>query len=157
MKPLRMARFGLLFTLLVWAPLLLAQSTETASLTSELSNFSLHNIASPVYAHSDYHGPADRVPFYPGGNKDLIEYIQSAIKYPELARDYAIEGEAVVEFFLDEIGEVQSPAVVASPGFGLGKEALRIVQEMPQWEPAIVNGRPASSKKMRLAVMFRLR
>ena len=157
MKPFKMARLGLLCMFFAWTTLLLAQSADTANLPSELFDTSLGFGSPPVLSTALEHVPAYRVPYYPGGQKDLIDYIQSSIDYPELAHDYAIEGEAIVEFFLNEFGQVQNPQVVKSPGFGLGKEALRIIQNMPQWEPAIINGQASESQKMRLTIIFRLR
>lgn len=154
MKTFELARYGLLFALLVWTTLLLAQSADTAIFSPD-SDFP--EIAPITSGHFNHYEPVDRVPYFPGGQKDLIEYIQSSVQYPQIAQEYAIEGEVVLEFFLDESGKIQNPQVVKSPGFGLGKEALRIVQEMPEWEPAIVNGMPAASKKMCMAIMFRLR
>lgn len=152
MKPFTMARFGLLFTLLVWTSLLLAQSAEPTSFSADISN------AQPlkVTEKEPYHGPAYRIPYFSGGSRELVEYIQAAIQYPEVAREYAVEGEVLVEFSLDEAGKIQRPMIIESPGFGLGEEGLRVVKTMPNWEPALVNGRPAPSKKMRLAIVFRL-
>lgn len=65
----------------------------------------------------------------------IIKYMGKHIKYPAMAREHGIEGTVVIRFVVDEHGNISNPEIVKDIGGGCGKEALRVVKKMPQWEP----------------------
>ncbi|MCE7064592.1 TonB family protein [Dyadobacter sp. CY326] len=83
----------------------------------------------------------ERWPRFPGGNKELVKFLAHHLQYPAEALQAGIEGQAFVSFFLDEKGNISSPVIVNGPGWGIDEEAVRLVQQMPQWTPARQNGK----------------
>ena len=65
----------------------------------------------------------------------LVRYMSEHIKYPSIARETGIEGTVVIRFVVDEKGNIASPEIVKEIGGGCGLEALRVVKNMPNWEP----------------------
>lgn len=81
--------------------------------------------------------------------------IQSKIKYPEMAKKAGVEGRVIVQFVVDEEGNVQDPQVVRGLGAGLDEEAVRAVR-MAKFKPGQQRGKPVKVK-MSLPITFRLK
>ena len=90
----------------------------------------------PTYAIFDLHKP----PTIPGGERELLKYLAENIKYPALARENNIQGTVAVQFVIGKDGSVSGVEVLKDPGGGCGKEAIRVVQNMPHWSPGEANG-----------------
>ncbi|MEO7176056.1 MAG: TonB family protein [Saprospiraceae bacterium] len=80
-------------------------------------------------------------PEFPDGEAALLRYLSQHIKYPTLAREINIEGTVVIQFVIDENGNVTSPMVVKGIGGGCNEEALRVIKTMPRWKPGRQQGR----------------
>jgi TonB family protein len=63
------------------------------------------------------------------------EYIASTMKYPELAAENGIQGRVYVQFYINTLGEIVDSEVLDGPDDLLNKEALRVVNTSPNWEP----------------------
>ncbi len=96
-------------------------------------------------------GPADvdavyanvqEMPQYPGGNNVLLEYLRANIKYPQICRENRIQGRVLVSFIINKDGSIEAPRVVRGVHEALDYEALRVISEMPVWEPGRLNGEP---------------
>jgi periplasmic protein TonB len=86
---------------------------------------------------------ADVMPQYPGGESALDNYIQTSIQYPQQALNNDKEGTVFVKFAVDENGKVINATVLGHPlGYGLDEEALRVVNDMPNWTPGKIKGKP---------------
>lgn len=83
-----------------------------------------------------------------------IEAIQNSVRYPEMARRAGIEGRVIVQFVVNERGEVENPQVVRSIGGGADEEALRAVREA-KFTPGMQRGRPVKVQ-FSVPVVFRL-
>jgi len=77
-------------------------------------------------------------------NQKIVEFVQKNLTYPDSAKIMEIEGVAIVRFLIDEKGRVQNAKLVYDLGYGCGEEAIRIVEKMPRWEPALKDGHPVS-------------
>jgi periplasmic protein TonB len=97
----------------------------------------------------------NQAPSFPGGEASLLRFIRERLRYPALAARNRIEGKVVVSFWLDERGRPYGFGILKGLGAGLDEEALRILREMPDWTPAVVNGRPVLLQ-LRIPVSFRL-
>jgi len=86
-----------------------------------------------------------------GGIADL----QKRIEYPEMARKAGIEGRVIVQFVVDEKGNVVNPKVVRGIGGGCDKEALRVVKQA-KFRPGMQRGRPVKVQYT-LPITFQLR
>jgi len=60
--------------------------------------------------------------------------------YPELAQNENIEGVVYIGFVVDEQGQVKQPTLLKDIGGGCGEEAMRVIREMPPWQPALLRG-----------------
>jgi protein TonB len=80
--------------------------------------------------------------------------IQQNITYPEMARKAGVEGRVIVQFVVDEQGDVQDAQVVRGLGAGLDEVALNAVRQA-KFEPGMQRGQPVMVK-MSLPVTFRL-
>ncbi len=80
--------------------------------------------------------------------------IQEKINYPDIARRAGVEGRVIVQFVVDENGNVQNPQVVRGIGAGADEEAIRVIQET-EFTPGMQRGRPVPVR-MSWPVTFRL-
>ena len=97
----------------------------------------------------------EQQPQFPGGMDALMQYLSSAIVYPEKAARQRIEGRVIVSFTVSENGDVSNPKILKGIGAGLDEEAVRIVTKMPRWEPGIQGGE-AVAVQYNLPVTFQL-
>lgn len=86
-------------------------------------------------------------------NQKIVEFVQKNLTYPDSAKIMEIEGVAVVRFLIDEKGRVRSPKLLYDLGYGCGEEAMRIIQKMPKWEPAVKDGQTVAVE-LELPVRF---
>ena len=89
-------------------------------------------------------------------DKELLRYVYQNIRYPEMARESNIEGLVVVQFVIEKDGSVSNTHILRDIGGGCGKEALRVVNSMPEWTPGLQRGR-AVRVQMNLPVKFSLK
>jgi TonB family protein len=92
-------------------------------------------------------------PEFPGGKEALYRFLAQNIKYPASASRNKITGNVFVSFTVNENGNIREPEVIRKLGFGIDEEVLRVVQSMPNWNPAKQQGKPVS-KKFTLPVHF---
>ncbi len=97
----------------------------------------------------------ERQPEFPGGHEEMLKYIQSNIKYPEEAMGVTVDGIALVSFTVNSNGDIRQPKVVKEIGYGIDEEAIRVVLNMPRWEPARQNGK-AVSMEYTLSIHFKI-
>lgn len=92
----------------------------------------------------------EQMPELKGG----IGALQQQINYPEMARKAGIEGQVIVQFVVDENGNVLDPEVLRGIGAGADEEALRVVKEA-EFTPGQQRGEPVRVK-MSLPIRFSL-
>lgn len=83
----------------------------------------------------------------------LYAYLHQALRYPEEARQRKISGKVLTRFEIDAQGKVMKVSVLKGLGYGCDEEAIRIVQNMPRWHPATVNGKPITTS-LKIPVVF---
>jgi protein TonB len=86
--------------------------------------------------------------------KGGIQALREKVEYPEMARKAGVEGQVIVQFIVDEEGNVTDPQVLRGIGAGCDEEALRVVKEA-QFEPGRQRGKPVRVK-MSLPIRFSL-
>lgn len=79
------------------------------------------------------------------GMEALYQYLQKALQYPAQAREKKISGKVWVRFQVNTAGKIQNAQVIKGLGYGCDQEAIRIVENMPLWHPATVNGKPVTT------------
>ncbi|MBN3582790.1 energy transducer TonB [Algoriphagus aestuarii] len=95
------------------------------------------------------------VPTFKGGTEKLAEYFNENLHYPMLSKIQGIEGKVLVEFNISETGEIRNIKVLKSLTDDLDREAIRLVRNMPHWQPAYQNG-IAQNVNYQLPILFRL-
>ncbi|HEX7413416.1 MAG TPA: TonB family protein [Bacteroidia bacterium] len=83
-----------------------------------------------------------KTPEYTGGLAALKKYMKENNKYPKDALEQKVEGTVFVKFTVTATGNIEN-AEVQKPVFpSLDEEALRLVKNMPQWQPGKKNDMP---------------
>lgn len=88
-------------------------------------------------------------------NRKLIEFIRSETNFPATAKEQKIEGTVIVDFVVDKEGNTKDVTVINKIGGGCDKEAVRVVEAMPNWSPGLVGGEPVNVK-LRLPFKFKI-
>ena len=82
----------------------------------------------------------EQMPGFPGGEEALLKYISDHIEYPTMAVERGIEGRVTVRFVVNKDGYVQDVTVIRGLHELLDKEAVRVIQSLPRWNPGKQNG-----------------
>ena len=104
------------------------------------------DMPSDVYAYSD----VDVKPQFLNSSDPrtfMERWVYPYLKYPKYAADNGIQGRVLVEFIVDEKGEVRDARVVRGIHTSLDEEALRVVSASPKWRPGRHRG-----KKVKVAI-----
>jgi len=83
---------------------------------------------------SDYH---NAIPV--GGKKEFKEYVKSNIRFPEQGENLT-RAVVVLNFLVGYDGRPAQILILKSPGKAFSDEAIRLLMEGPDWQPAEVNG-----------------
>lgn len=78
---------------------------------------------------------------FPGGMQALGLFLSKNIHYPTEARTQNIHGTVYVSFIVEKNGSITNAKVLRGIGSGADEEALRVIYEMPKWNPGMQNGR----------------
>ena len=96
---------------------------------------------------------AEIMPEFPGGLDAMYDYIRKNLSYPKLAIETGVSGKVIVSFVIMPDGSVQMSNLERGIGFGCDDEAMRVISQMPNWNPAQQNGRKVPIR-MFLPVVF---
>lgn len=77
------------------------------------------------------------MPSYPGGEQKLFEYLTQNIKRPA----GSMRGTVYVNFLINKKGKVLFPYVTRGVNKECDKEALRLIRNMPAWNPGKEKGK----------------
>lgn len=97
----------------------------------------------------------NKMPAFPGGERELLTYLSKNIVYPAMARENNIQGIVALSFVIGKNGSISDVTVLKDIGGGCAKEAVRVVQGMPRWSPGEANGHPVKVRFV-LPVRFQL-
>ncbi len=89
------------------------------------------------------------------GNRAFKQYLEDNLVYPEAAEANEVEGTVVLELTIDSSGQVSEIDIKRSLGYGCDEEAIRLVNDGPNWEAAEKNGSRVSDK-LKVRVKFKL-
>ena len=125
--------------------------------------------ATPPTTEEKVYDCGEVMPYFPGGDRALLEFVRNNLRYPDLAMEYGVRGRVVMTFKVDTIGQVSNikPArfllrydtlymnrVPAGHQVALkqqidsllSKECTRILSLMPRWTPGSLFGETVSVK-----------
>lgn len=119
-------------------------------MTKEVKHYTVKYIdGEPIYKIKQI----ELAPEFPGGKKEMRNYLSANIVYPKKARKKGIEGKVIIEFVVNKKGEIINEAVFKGINSLLDNEALRVVKEMPRWKAGKQDGKKINVK-MLLPVNF---
>ena len=83
----------------------------------------------------------DREPEFPGGRFELFTYLEASIPLTgPLRMEAGLWGEALAVFSLDAAGRVGKAQLLRFNTPGLEFPLIRALENMPDWEPAVIDG-----------------
>ena len=94
-------------------------------------------------------------PEFVGGIEKLYEYLGNNINYPEMAKENGIQGKVFVQFVVWKDGSIRNVNVVKGTHKLLDKEALRVINKMPNWKPGKQRGKNVNAR-FTLPIKFRI-
>jgi len=126
-------------------------------LTMFASIVSSHAITFSAPKNTSENSPetVSKMPEFMGGKHEFSDYIRENLVYPVQARENLVEGTVYVSFTVDKDGTISNVKNENSLGFGLEEEAVRVVKQMPKWNPGQQNGANLTIKCV-LPIKFQL-
>ena len=97
----------------------------------------------------------DEMPSFPGGLEELYKWIDNNVQYPAVARENGIEGRVILKFIVEKDGSLSDSTVIHSVHPMVDREALRLVGQMPKWNPGKRAGVPVRVRYC-LPIKFKL-
>jgi len=107
----------------------------------------IENVDPPIFVST--------MPKFPGGNPELFDFLNSNIKYPEISVKNNSQGKVIIEFVVEENGEISNIKVLKGVDPFIDAESIRVVNQMPKWIP----GKQLDKKvrvRQRLPIKFKL-
>lgn len=83
---------------------------------------------------------AEKMPEFPGGEKEVVKFLNKTMHYPEAAQKKDEHGKVIVQFVISKTGKVENAKVLKSVSPYLDAEALRVIGLLPDWTPGEQNG-----------------
>ena len=105
--------------------------------------------------NSTVYDMVEQAPAFPGGPQAMMQFIKDNLKYPQIAKENGIQGRVILQFVVDETGQVTDPKVLHSIDPSLDTEAIRLVLSMPRWIPGMQDGK-AVAVRYTIPVIFKL-
>jgi TonB family protein len=90
-----------------------------------------------------------------GGIDGWNTYLAKNLQYPLEAREKGIQGTVIVVFEIHKDGSIHNVEILRGIGGGADEEAVRVVQNAPNWAPGKQRGREVITR-MRLPIRFQL-
>ncbi|PXY44157.1 energy transducer TonB [Flavobacterium hydrophilum] len=82
----------------------------------------------------------DKMPEFPGGMSKFYTYVGNNFNRPELDTEKTLK--VYVSFVIEKDGSMTDITVKNDPGYGLGKEAIRVLKSLKtKWTPGILDGK----------------
>lgn len=85
-------------------------------------------------------------PSFPGGDSDLMQFINRTRVYPKSAYSRGIQGRVTCSFVINTDGSVSHISVLRGVEPSLNREAVRILSLMPGWTPGKLNGKAVPTR-----------
>ena len=87
-----------------------------------------------------YAGDVEEEPSFPGGESALRDFISKNLRYPKFAKEKGTHGSVGVSFIVEKDGSLTDFVIIQSEDPSLDKEAIRVFQSMPKWNPGKRDG-----------------
>ncbi len=130
-------------------PIMVIALMGAATLNAQESNAKTVKKADKIYEL------VDQMPEFKGGMDALMKYLGNNVTYPEKAKEEKIDGKVYVSFVVNKKGKVTQVKIEKGPDESLNKEALRVINKMPDWTPGKHEGKNVNVK-VNLPIAFKL-
>lgn len=82
----------------------------------------------------------DKLPEFPGGINKFYTFVGNNFNRPELDAEKTLK--VYVSFVIEKDGSMTDIEVKRDPGYGMGKEAIRVLKSLKtKWSPGMLNGK----------------
>ena len=88
-----------------------------------------------------------------GGYEAFYTYVSTNLRYPPSAIRLGVEGKVFVQFVVGKSGDISNVSVVKGISSDCDKEAMRVIENAPNWNPGKQRGRPVKVR-MILPITF---
>ena len=138
-----------------------AHASETEKVTSAVKNTAeigekaVESSAPKKVFKGKVYDLVDEMPSFPGGLEELYKWIDNNVQYPAVARENGIEGRVILKFIVEKDGSLSDSTVIHSVHPMVDREALRLVGQMPKWNPGRRAGVPVRVRYC-LPIKFKL-
>ena len=79
---------------------------------------------------------AEEMPTFQGGDLSKFRnWVQSNVKYPQIALENGIQGNVVIKFVVEKDGKLSNIQVLQTPDKTLADAAVQVLQKSPKWKP----------------------
>ncbi len=105
-----------------------------------------------------YYKRADEMPRFPGcenmigkldikekkmcSQKKMLQFIYRSLRSPKIARELGIQGLTLVQFLVDEEGNISKVNCIRGISKSLKQASIDVIKKMPKWIPAKQDGEP---------------
>ncbi len=89
------------------------------------------------------------------GRNAFRDYVSNSLQYPAEASSQQIEGVVLLKLTVSSDGSINNIEVKKSLSVSCDQEAVRLIEEGPQWSPATYNGEPVEGS-VRVRIIFDL-
>jgi len=93
-------------------------------------------------------------PLPAGGKGNFKDFVKENIHYPDSGLEEKIKGTVKLKFAVRTNGSITNMEVLKSLGEDFDQEAIRLVKEGPDWEPAELNGEVVE-REVKVKIRFR--
>jgi TonB family protein len=104
------------------------------------SDATVRRINSSSETEKEPYAVVEKMPVFPGGDSQLLKYLDQHTRYPESAIANNITGRVVVRFCVTETGRVAKTSVLKGIDPLLDAEAVRVVSSLPAFQPGYEEG-----------------
>ena len=87
----------------------------------------------------------EKSPNFPGGIDEFLKIVGKRFETPEVEEEGTVR--VMVYFVVEKDGSLSNIVVPKNPGFGLDKEAIRVLKSIKtKWEPGMYKGKPVRTQ-----------
>ena len=98
----------------------------------------------------------ETMPTFQGGDLNTFRnWVQSNVRFPQIALENGIQGTVVLSFVIEMDGSLPNIQVLRTPDRSLSEEATRVLQKSPKWTPGKQRNQVVRVK-YNLPVVFRV-
>ncbi|HEY4785792.1 MAG TPA: energy transducer TonB, partial [Bacteroidales bacterium] len=127
------------------APVMAEETTTDELVSSDKSELKSKQVSVYGKASNDVYHMVEKTPEFPGGQEALNTFLKQNLQYPKTAKEMGISGRVIVQFMVNENGDISDIKVIRGIGGGCDEEAVRVIKKMGKWVPAKQNGKAVKS------------